>query len=276
MVKKQKIDILAIIQARMSSTRLSGKVLLPLGNKTVLENVCQRVSRSKRIDKTVVAATTNPNDDKLVSLCEEKGIAVERGSEKDVLDRYYKVAKKYSPDYVIRITADCPLIDPRVIDQVIALHFKEQNDYTTNAYYINETYPDGEDVEIVSINALAQAWQRAKPSWQREHPTQYITQNPQKFKIGNLVYKENLRNKRWTLDEPGDYLFFKEIYQALDSVNNFSMEDVLKYLKMHPELEKTNHQIIRNEGLKKSIKESAPSIMKGKSYGKRTKIIQKG
>lgn len=256
------MSIVAIIQARVGSTRLPGKVLMDLNGQTVLERVHGRVASSKLVDKVVIATTTNPADDRIVELGRQKGMIVERGSENDVLDRYYQVAQKYRPDHIIRITSDCPLIDPLIIDQVIEQHLREQNDYTSNAFI--ESYPDGQDTEIFTFPVLKEAWSKAILPSQREHVTQYVTKNADKFKIGNLAYKKILSSKRWTLDEPTDYSFIKAIYDGLaDQDDNFGLEVVLNYLEEHPELEKLNHHIVRNEGLLKSL-EKDKVFKKGK------------
>lgn len=248
------MKVIAIIQARVGSTRLPKKVLLPLNGKTILENVYERVSASKLLDKTVIATTVNPNDDELVTLCKIKGIEIQRGSEEDLLDRYYQVAKHYRAENIVRITADCPLIDPKIIDRAIDTHLKEGNDLTVTAFLNGETFPDGEDVDVFTFALLEEAWQKATLTYQREHVTQYFTANEKKFKIGKIQHKENLSDKRWTLDESSDYEFIKAVYAGLAKKNEiFGMEEILQYLKEHPELEKINHQIVRNEGLLKSI-----------------------
>jgi len=249
------MNIVAIIQARMSSTRLPKKVLLPLGKKTVIENVYDRVGRSKLVNRVVLATTTDPSDDVLAKLCEEKGIEVFRGSLEDVLDRYYQAGLKYHADVIVRITGDCPLTDPKIIDRAISVHLKDKNDFTATAYLGNETFPDGLDVDIFSFKTIKTSWENAKLPYQREHIGQYVTANASDFKIGSIQNDQNLSSKRWTLDEPSDYEFLKAIYQGLGKDgNDFGMEQVLQYVKDHPELEAINHQIVRNEGLLKSAK----------------------
>lgn len=262
MAKVKKDKIVAIIQARVNSTRLPRKMLLTLPNgKTILENVVDRVGKSRLVDQVIVATTAEQSDDEIVRLCQKRGFEVFRGSEEDVLDRYYQAAKKFAADRIVRITGDCPLIDPRIIDQVIQKHFAEGSDYTANAY--KETYPDGLDVEIFTFAILEQAYKKAFLPSQREHPTQYIIRNPDKFKIGNLEYKKNLSDKRWTLDEPQDWLFIQEVFKGINK-SDFFMEDVLAFLEKNPHLEKINRRIARNEGLMKSLKKDKLAAMKGK------------
>jgi spore coat polysaccharide biosynthesis protein SpsF len=251
------MKILAIIQARVGSTRLPKKVLLPLGKKTVLENVYDRVSAAKLVNHVLIATTTNSSDDEIINLCQKKGMDFFRGSEEDLLDRYYQAAKEKSAEHIVRITADCPLVDPRLIDKVIKKHLEENNDYTATAFTGNETFPDGEDVDIFTFASLKEAWEKAKLPYQREHATQYFVKNADDFKISNISYKKDLSDKRWTLDEPNDYLFLKSIYKALEKPDYvFGMEDILEFLGKNPEIEKINDHIARNEGLKKSLNQS--------------------
>lgn len=252
------MKIVAIIQARVGSTRLPKKVLLPLGKKTVLENVYDRVAAAKLVDHVVIATTINKNDDEIEKLCKEKSMDCFRGSEEDLLDRYYQAALSRSAENIVRITSDCPLIDPAIIDRVARKHLEEKNDYTATAFLGVETFPDGEDADIFTFEALKEAWQKADIPYQREHATQYFTKNADQFKIGNLVHTEDLSDKRWTLDEPNDYEFLKAVYGALGQESNvFSMEDILKYLGDHPEVEKINQHIVRNENFKIQLEQVA-------------------
>lgn len=248
------IKILAIIQARMGSTRLPKKVLLDLEGKTVLEYVVERVKRSKLIDEVIVATTISPDDLDIVKLCSNKGIRVFCGSEDDVLDRYYQISKLIKPKHIVRVTADCPLIDPDIIDKTIDLHLYNNSDYTCNT--LNETFPDGLDVEIFTYEALEKTWKEAKLTSEHEHVTPYIRNHKEIFKISGLDNKVNLSKKRWTLDEYDDYKFLKVIFENV-YVNNpdFRMNDILKYLRKNPDVEIINNQIIRNQGYLKSLKE---------------------
>jgi spore coat polysaccharide biosynthesis protein SpsF len=248
------MNIIAIIQARTSSTRLPGKVLKIIEGKTVLEHVINRVRAAKNLDDVIVATTVKKEDLKIVKLCSYLGISVFCGSEEDVLDRYYQAARAFKANHIIRITADCPLIDPMVIDKVIELYFKKNADYATNT--LPETFPDGLDNSIFSFETLSVAWKNAKLSSEREHVTPYIRKNPNIFKIVNLKCNIDLKDKRWTIDEPEDLKFIKIIYKNLyyeDSL--FGMEAILNYLKENPEIEKINKNIIRNEGYFKSLNE---------------------
>lgn len=248
------MSIIAIIQARISSTRLPGKVLKKIKDKTILEHVVDRVKAAKSIDNIVVATTTNKEDLKIVNICSESGISIFCGSEDDVLDRYYQTARLFKAEHIVRITSDCPLIDPQVIEEVIELYFKEKADYATNT--MPETFPDGLDTEVFSFNTLKIAWENAKLFSEREHVTPYIRKNPNIFKLVNLKCNFSLNNKRWTIDEPIDLKFIKIIYKNLYSEDSlFGMRKILDFLKKNPKIEKINKNIIRNEGYSKSLKE---------------------
>ncbi len=249
------MEILAIIQARMSSTRLPGKVLLPLEDKTVLEQVVLRVKKAKMVGEVIVATTTEKEDNEIVKLSKKNNFKVFRGSLDDVLDRYYQAASLYKPRHIVRITSDCPLIDPVIIDQTIKTHLQEKADYTASQFY-GEKLPDGEDVEVFSFEALEKSWQEAKKASEREHVGLFINNNPKKFKRTGIRIKQDLSDKRWTLDEPEDYEFIKIIFKNLYPENHFfGMREILKFLEKNPEIERINAHIGRNEGLQKSLRE---------------------
>ena len=248
------MSTIAIVQARMGSTRLPDKVLLNLEDKTVLEHVVDRVRSSKYVDDVVVATTISKNDLRIVELCANLGISVYCGSEDYVLDRYYQAAKLFKADNIVRITSDCPVIDSKIIDEVIRLHLKNNVDYTSNT--LKETYPDGEDVEVFTFASLKKAWKDAKLASEREHVTPYIRNNPDIFKHASLENKEDLSQKRWTLDNADDLEFLRLVYKYLYSKNPlFNMDDILALINEKPEIEKINQHIIRNEGYLKSIRE---------------------
>jgi spore coat polysaccharide biosynthesis protein SpsF (cytidylyltransferase family) len=246
--------ILAIIQARAGSTRLPKKVLMDLGGKTVLERVIERVRASKMVSEVVVATTINHEDLAIVKLCAELGVRVYCGSENDVLDRFYQAACLFGAVHIVRITADCPLMDPAIIDQVIECHQKEDADYTSNT--LKESFPDGEDVEVITYLTLKKAWFSARLASEREHVTPYIRNNQTLFKLVGLENRENLTAKRWTLDNREDLEFIKAVYRGLSTSDKlFGMNEVLLYLQQHPELERLNSHISRNEGMTKSLRE---------------------
>jgi spore coat polysaccharide biosynthesis protein SpsF len=238
--------IVAIVQARMTSERLPGKVLMKILGKPVLWHVVTRLSWSRLIDKVVVATTTNEKDIPIVKLCREMLIDVFTGSEMDVLDRYYEAAKEYHAKTVVRITADCPLIDPRIVDRIIRCHLedKERFDFVSNNH--PATFPDGLDTEVFSFEALEKAWKKAKKPYEREHVTPYIWDQPEKFRIGNVENNEDLSaTERWTLDYKEDFELIKAIYENLYVARArkgriFYMEDVLKLLEHKPGLRDIN------------------------------------
>lgn len=249
------MNVLAIIQARVGSTRLPGKVLLKIQDKTILQHVVDRVSMSHLVDEVIVATTIHRKDLPIVKLCSSKGIRIFCGSEEDVLDRYYQAAKLIKPKSILRITADCPVIDSEIIDQVIKKHLETGADYTGNTVGA-ETFPDGQDAEVFKYNALKSAWKNSELSSEREHVTQYIKKHEDQFKVEGLVSKEDLSAYRWTVDDPEDFELIKQIYDNLYVKNKyFKMCDILKLMKEKPELMEINNHIIRNIGLKKSINE---------------------
>lgn len=249
--------IYAIIQARMGSTRLPGKVMMDLHGHPVIEHVVTRLNRSSLIDKIIIATSFDSNNQPIIDFCKENEIDYFVGSEDDVLDRYYQTAIDNNvddEDILIRITSDCPLIDPFVVDKIIQEHISNKNDYTTNV--IECTYPDGLDCEVFNFNVLKNAWINANLSSQREHVTLYIRDNPDKFKLGNVKNNKDLSSLRWTLDEKEDFIFINEIYKNLfDKDSFFTMEDIVHLLKEKPELLDINSKFSRNEGLIKSLKE---------------------
>ncbi|KKH95126.1 hypothetical protein EO95_00745 [Methanosarcina sp. 1.H.T.1A.1] len=243
----------AVIQARMSSTRLPGKVMLEISGKPVLWHVANRVSKSQLIDGVIVATTTSREDDIIEKFCNERHIPVFRGSEDDVLDRYYRCARKFNIENVVRITADCPLHDPSVIDLVIEKYYMGNYDYVSNVD--PPTYPDGIDVEVFSFSVLEKAWRNASLVSEREHVTPYIRKHKDLFKAGNLENAEDLSFHRWTLDQAEDFKLIQKIYLQFEesNVDMFYMKDIIGLLEKNPELTSINSAIKRNEGYIKSV-----------------------
>ena len=249
--------IYAIIQARMGSTRLPGKVMMDLCGSPVIEHVVNRLNESKLIDEIIIATSKDKNNQPIIDFCKKNDVGYFVGSEDDVLDRYYQTAIYYDvndEDIVIRITSDCPLIDPFVVDKVIDEHISNNNDYTTNV--LECTYPDGLDCEVFNFNVLKDAWLNANLSSQREHVTLYIRDNSDKFKLGNVKNDKDFSDLRWTLDEKEDFIFIKEVYKNLYNKDSlFNMDDVIQLITEKPELLDINSKFTRNEGLLKSLKE---------------------
>ena len=244
--------ILAILQARVSSSRLPGKVLKPLLGVPMMLRQIERVRRARRIDRLIVATSVERADDAIETLCTTNGIDCVRGSLNDVLDRFYAAAQPASPDYVVRLTADCPLADPGLIDEVIEFCLHGGFDYASNAF--EPTFPDGLDVEVFRFTCLEQAWKEARLPSQREHVTPFINQQPQRFRIGSFRNPVDHSHLRWTVDEPADFELVTRIYEALYPVNPaFSRHDVLELLNRQPELLRLNDRHVRNAGYQKSL-----------------------
>ena len=238
------MNIVAIIQARMGSTRLPGKILLDIEGKPMLWHVVNRLKHNKLINEIVIATTNDKKDEKTVNFCKDNKIYCYRGSQEDVLDRYYQGAKDYNADIVVRITSDCPLIDPAITDEVISCYLDNQGniDYVSNT--IKRTYPWGMDTEVISFKALEKCWQEAKEKHQREHVTPYIYEHPGIFNLMNLENKEDLCNLRLTVDEKKDLELVRKIYAKLYKGKDiFFMEDIIKLLENSPELREINRDI---------------------------------
>jgi len=236
----------------MSSTRLPGKVMKPILGRPMIERQIERLRCCKRVDQLIVATSTHPEDDVLEALCSGLGVPCFRGDLEDVLDRFYRAAKPYTPKHVVRLTGDCPLTDPRLIDELIDFYLEARCDYANNCE--EPTLPDGLDAEVFSFAALTRAWQEAVLPSQREHVTSFIRSHPERFKIGIYKYQRDLSDLRWTVDEPEDLQFAAKVYEKLYPADAaFRMEDILALLEREPELMEINRRFERNSGLKKSI-----------------------
>lgn len=245
------VKILAVMQARSSSSRLPGKVLKPILGKAMVLHELERLQRSRYIDKVVLATSRDASDDDLADLVAADGVSVYRGSLDDVLDRFYQCAAEYQPEHVVRITGDCPVIDWRVVDTVIKKHLDEGNDYTATT----EQFPDGLDTEVMRFQILAEAWKEAKLPSEREHVTPYIKKQSERFQLGTLACEHDWNKMRWTVDEPQDFDFVCQVYRELYPASpDFSMQDILELLGRRPEMLGINQGIQRNEGLLKSLK----------------------
>lgn len=247
---------LVIIQARMSSTRLPKKVMLDMNGEPVLKYVYDRVSQSKEIDKVVIATSTAISDRRIVEYCAEAGIQCFAGSESDVLDRFYQAAKHYNlneDDDVVRITADCPLIDPEIIDKVVSHHSKNKYDYTSNI--VPPTYPDGLDVEVFTMKVLTETWQNALLQSEREHVTQYVIKRREHFNVGNIKSDIDYSGVRITLDEYEDFELIDKIYSAHNYSKELSFDQIISYLDDNKDLGKINQHFSRNSSLVKQKEE---------------------
>lgn len=240
--------VVAIIQARMGSTRLPGKVMKELCGRTILAHDIERVKQSKFIDEIVIATTKSKNDDVIVKETFKNEVKVYRGSEEDVLSRYYEASIENNVDIVVRITSDCPLIDPFVIDEIIKFYLENDYDLVTNAGsdLSQRTYPRGLDTEVFSMDILKQAYENAKEKYQREHVTPYIYENSKKI----YYYKneEDYSKYRWTLDTEEDFELIKEVYKNLyKGEHDFYFKDILKLFKEKPELYDVNKHVVQKD-----------------------------
>lgn len=248
------MKVVAIIQARMGSSRLPGKIAKPILGTPMLVRMLGRVKRAHRLDSIVVATSDLPSDDVTVELAREAGVGVFRGSEKDVLDRYFRAGKEAQADVVMRLTGDCPLMDPDVIDRVIT-HFYEKKgiDYTSTP----RNYPEGLDTEVFRYSALEQAARRAVLPSEREHVTLFIKNHPEQFVID--TWEEGIQHNEtmhWSVDTEADFAFVTTVFEALLPTNpHFGKDDVLALLRVHPELMEINKGGTGFEGLQKSLEE---------------------
>lgn len=212
----------------------------------------ERVKRARLIDKLVVATSDVVGDQPIVSLCNQIGVECYTGSLQDVLDRFYCTAKIFNAEHVVRLTADCPLADPQLIDQIISKHLRSKADYTSNT--LTPTFPDGLDVEILTVKALAQAWNEARLPSEREHVTPFIKYKPSRFKCVSYTQIDDLSDLRWTVDHEDDLEFVTLIYQNLYSTKPaFNTQDILTLLKENPEFIQINSGHVRNAGYASSL-----------------------
>ena len=243
----------AIIQARMGSTRLPRKVLMTIQGKPLICHDLDQVSKSRLIKKIIVATTTEKKDDVLAEEVEKYGYDVFRGSENDVLDRYYWCAKKFGIDVIVRVTADCPLIDPEVVDTVIS-RFLEEPDCAYCSNVQPPTYPDGLDVEVMPFSAVERAWKEAKLASEREHVTPYIWKNASRFNVVNVTNDKDLNWFRLTVDEKEDFILVEKIYEKIKQ-RPILLHDVMELFRKEPDLLMINSKFQRNEGYVKSLRE---------------------
>lgn len=239
------MKVVAIVQARMGSTRLPKKVMKEVVGKPMIQLLLERLSRSKGLDQIIVATSTESENDELQTAVESYGYRCVRGSEDDVLSRFYTAAEMVDADVVVRITGDCPLVDPNLVDECIEKFKKNNVDYCSNAN--PPTYPDGLDVEVFTFSALNKANNIATSSFDREHVTPYLSVD-NSFTTGNVSNTEDLSALRWTVDEPEDFQVIKKVFEYFSPNINFSWTDVLELQVKHPEIFLINQSIMRNEG----------------------------
>ncbi|MBT8342125.1 MAG: glycosyltransferase family protein [Desulfatitalea sp.] len=239
-----------ILQGRMGSTRLPGKVLLPLVGKPVMQHVYERIGRCRKVDRIIVATSRERRDDPIAELFDSLGVTVFRGSESDPLDRLYQAARAFDVKHVVRIMADCPLVDPRLVDDVIAAYFASGYDFCQ----LGGEFPVGLDTTVYAIAALEKSWRAARLPSEREHPFLYIINHPEQFNIGEHAAILGHAHLRWTMDHPVDYQFMQTVYAALYRPDSpFTSRNVLTLMATRPALSNINAGIARDQGIQRAI-----------------------
>lgn len=236
----------AIIQARMGSTRLPGKVLKPVLGQPMLARQIERVKRARTLDQIIVATTTNPLDTPVYRLAGQLGILAYRGSENNVLDRFYQAALRFNANIIVRLTGDCPVIDPAVIDMTVTAFHRKPADYVSNVH--RRSFPRGMDIEVFSFRALETAWKHARSSYNREHVTAYIYAHPKLFKVKTMLAPPFLRRPelRLTVDKPADLKLIRQIYRRLYLQKPyFDLPDIITLLDQHPQLATINQAVMQ-------------------------------
>ena len=245
--------IIAVLQARFSSTRFPGKVLKPLSGQPMLARQIERIGRAASIDRIVVATSTEESDDPVAGFCRDIEVGCYRGSLDDVLDRMYRAAVTTGSKTIMRLTGDCPLTDPEVLDDLNDYFLQGGYDYASNT--IKPTFPDGLDAEVMSLECMEVAWREAMLPSEREHVTPFIYNHPERFRLGDFRHKSDFSGLRWTVDEPRDFEFVSRVYEALyDGNPAFTTADVLQLLRDQPKLEFINSGQERNEGYQASLR----------------------
>ena len=237
--------VVAIIQARMGSTRLLGKVLLDLHGQTMLQRVVERTRGAELVDEVVVATTRRETDEPIIEECRRLDVSSFLGSEEDVLDRYNRTAEAHGADVVVRITSDCPLIDPSESDRVIRAFLDSRPDYASNS--LRRTYPRGLDTEVMSTATLAHAWLEARQPYERVHVTPYIYGHPETFRLLSVTGRKDHSNHRWTVDTPRDLKFVREVYRLLGGREMAGWREVLAILEQNPQLAEINRNVRQKE-----------------------------
>lgn len=237
--------VVGIIQARMSSNRLPGKVLLDIAGEPMLMRVFTRARRAKRLDEVVIATSVDVEDEPIVRLCEERGAPYSRGSAMDVLDRFKNAARGYKAEIVVRLTADCPVIDPDLIDQTVDAYLASDPpaDLAVNRLPWDRTFPIGLDTEVCASSTLEIAWREADKSHQREHVMPFFYENPERFHILHVRNDQDYGQLRWTVDNAEDLTFIREIYDRFEGRDDFTWGDVLALLEKEPELAEINAHV---------------------------------
>lgn len=234
--------LILAVQARLGSSRLPGKVLMEACGRPLLARMLERLARVATPAEIVVVTTTDAQDEPIVALCRDLNVAVFRGHPTDLLDRHYLAGRVHGAEHIAKIPSDCPLIDPAIVDRVLARYAEGDCDYASNLH--PASYPDGNDVEVMSMAALGIAWREAVLSMEREHATPYLWERPERFRLANVAWesgRDESLTQRWTLDYPEDYQFIRKVYEELYPDNpGFGLGDILKLLARKPEIAAIN------------------------------------
>lgn len=244
------MKVVAVIQARMASTRLPGKVMMKINGISVLQCLTNQLSHATLLDRTIIATTHNKNDDVIVDLARSLKLDSFRGNSLDVLDRYYQCAKHFSLNHIVRITSDCPLLDPEIIDKTISLYNKGNFDYVNN--FSKKRYPYGTEVEVFSFETIEKAWRNAEKPSEREHVTPYIYNNPDKFVLGSIEPNVDLSNLHWSVDRIADLELVRFLYKKINH-RPIHVDDILKVITEDPSVLEINKNSDPNEGYLKSL-----------------------
>lgn len=238
------VNIVTIIQARMGSTRLPGKILMPLGDQSVLGQVIIRAQAVPSVSQVVVATTTDAKDDAIAAECKKYGILCTRGSEEDVLSRYYEAAITAKADHIVRITSDCPLLDPEVTESVVQLHLATGADFTCNT--LLRKFPRGLDTEVFPMWALREAYEEATSKFHREHVCPFIYQQEGRYRLEHFLYPDDYSEYRWTVDTPEDYELVSRIYSQLHVPGQiFPWLQAIELMKAQPRLALINAEVVQ-------------------------------
>lgn len=239
--------VVAIIQARMDSTRLPGKVLLDIDGQPMLAWVVERTAMAKSVDEVVIATSTEDHDDPIADFCDRCNYPYDRGSEHDVLDRYYQAAQKFHADVIVRITADCPVIDPGVIDKTVDAFFRSSPpaDFAANRLPppYHRTYPIGLDTEVTHFHSLEKAWKDAVKPSHREHVMPYLYQHPRKFEILIIDAEDDYGDLRWTVDTEDDLKLIREVVRRFEGRRDFTWLEIVDLFERDPSLKKINADV---------------------------------
>ena len=239
-----------ILQGRVASTRLPGKVLLPLAGKATIQHVYERMLQCRNVDRIIIATSVNPEDNPIEQMFQQQGVTVFRGSADDPLDRYYQAASHFGVKHVMRVMSDCPLVDPQLSDAVITGYFEGDYDY----YSLGKELPPGLGAGVISFSALERTWRETSLRSDREHITPYISNHPEIFKLGSLDIIHGLQHHRWVMDHPEDYQFMQAIYAALYQPGKlFLTDDIITFLHQHPHLLRLNNHIPKEEAYNRLV-----------------------